>query len=368
MATRDEIVGLVTATVDVMTEELKAQLNIIASQLQQLQIKKVETYEPVSLGGATGMSLDLIKSLPEFKGDLAAYPAWREAAHFAINYYKENTEPYYIAMGIFRNKIVGTANDKLSAFNTILNFKAIIVRLDQCFADKRSVQVLENELSILRQGKLSINEFYDEVDKHLTLIINKNKMTYSNNEEVSKALNERVRENALRIFISGLRKPLSDVLFSTKPSDLPTALATAQELESDNRRQEFARVFAERSIANKSKPSYSQNSHPIFRRIAPNAHKSETNKQDIVQTEVDPGSSMFRRPTAFNSNNNRNAYQNNTKREWEVDSGRSAPLQKQQRVNHINAVEESEDSTFEEDFPQDEDDEDHVVEELHFLE
>ena len=64
MATRDEIVGLVTATIDVMTEELKAQLNIIASQLQQLQIKKVETYEPVSLGGATGTSLDLTKSLP----------------------------------------------------------------------------------------------------------------------------------------------------------------------------------------------------------------------------------------------------------------------------------------------------------------
>lgn len=53
MATRDEIIGLVTATVD-----------IIASQLQQLQIKKVETYEPVSLGGATGTSLDLTKSLP----------------------------------------------------------------------------------------------------------------------------------------------------------------------------------------------------------------------------------------------------------------------------------------------------------------
>lgn len=183
MATRDEIIGLVTATVD-----------IIASQLQQLQIKKVETYEPVSLGGATGTSLDLTKSLPEFRGDLAAYPAWREAAHFAINYYKENTEPYYIAMGIFRNKIVGTANDKLSAFNTILNFKAKIARLDQCFADKRSVQVLENELSILRQGKLSINEFYDEVDKHLTLIINKNKMTYSNNEEISKALSQGQRK------------------------------------------------------------------------------------------------------------------------------------------------------------------------------
>lgn len=227
MATRDEVLSLVSAGVEALTEDLKRQIASLTQQFANLTTQKVETYEPVKLGVCRGSSLDLIKSLPEFRGDMQSYPAWRDAAHFAIGYYTEGSENYYIAVGILRNKITGTANDKLSSFNTVLNFRAIIARLDQSFADKRSLQVLENELSILRQGKLSISDFYDAVDKHLTLIINKNKMSYPENEDIANALNERARDNGLRVFISGLRKPLSDILFSAKPCDLPTALATA---------------------------------------------------------------------------------------------------------------------------------------------
>ncbi len=67
-------------------------------------------------------------------------------------------------------------------------------------------------MSILRQGDLSITDHYDTVDKHLTLIINK-QMTLGENNEITEALNERARENALRIFIFGLRRPLCSILF-----------------------------------------------------------------------------------------------------------------------------------------------------------
>ena len=91
-----------------------------------------------------------------------------------------------------------------------LNYKDILSRLDQTYADVRPLHVLENELSILRQENLSLTEFYDAVDRQLTLIINKLIMTYNGKDEIVLALNDRTRENALRVFISRLRKPWSD--------------------------------------------------------------------------------------------------------------------------------------------------------------
>jgi len=55
---------------------------------------------------------------------------------------------------------------------------------------------------------------------------------------------DKFRDDALRVFISGLRRSLSDVLFSAKPKDMPTALALAQEVESNHERYTFATSFA----------------------------------------------------------------------------------------------------------------------------
>ena len=53
--------------------------------------------------------------------------------------------------------------------------------------------------------------------------------------------------DALRIFIPGAKKSLSDILFSARPHDLPSALALAQEVEPNHERYTFATNFA-RSI------------------------------------------------------------------------------------------------------------------------
>lgn len=338
--TKEQIVDIVSASVEALTGGLQEQLRGLTQQFEQLT-PRVETYEPVTVSRFNrGNSLDLVKSMPEFNGELQAYPAWRDAAHFAMEYYSEGTENYYIAMGIFRNKVTGAANAKLSSFNTVLNFKAIISRLDQVYADKRSLQSLENELSILRQGNLSIAEFYDKIDQHLTLIINKNKMSYSTNAEVVGVLNERARENALRVFISGLRHPLSDIMFSAKPSDLPTALATAQELEADQRRQEFAKIYATGDLikaarAQRKTPNYPLASHPAYR-TQPFTTRSDGNRgpkaDQPTPMDVDPGSATFRQPTAYVAGQRPQSQMN--KRRYE-DSGRTAPIQKAQRVNHI---------------------------------
>ena len=66
-------------------------------------------------------------------------------------------------------------------------------------------------------------------------------MTY---DSTSASLNEKYRAYALRVFISGTKKALSDILFSARPRDLPSALALALEVESNHERFQFANNFA----------------------------------------------------------------------------------------------------------------------------
>jgi len=55
---------------------------------------------------------------------------------------------------------------------------------------------------------------------------------------------EKFRDDAFRVFFSGLRRNLTDVLFAAKPKDMPSALVLAQEVESNHERYTFATSFA----------------------------------------------------------------------------------------------------------------------------
>jgi len=59
---------------------------------------------------------------------------------------------------------MGAAHDALTNHGTVLNFQAILSRLVFIYNDKTPIHILESELSILRQGRLSITEFYNEVN------------------------------------------------------------------------------------------------------------------------------------------------------------------------------------------------------------
>jgi len=134
---------------------------------------------------------------------------------------------------------MGAAHDALTNHGTVLNFQAILSRLDFIYSDKRPIHILESELSILRQGCMTITEFYNEVNKKMTLLINKTIITYGKDSVITKETNKTIRSNALTFFISGLNGSISETLFSLNPPDLPNALAKCQELESNNFRAQF---------------------------------------------------------------------------------------------------------------------------------
>lgn len=92
---------------------------------------------------------------------------------------------------------------------------------------------------------MSITQFYEEVEKKLSLLTNKTTMTYETDH--ARYMNDKHRSDALRVFISGLKRNLTDVLFAAQPADLPSALAMAQEIEANHERHAFATQYA-RSI------------------------------------------------------------------------------------------------------------------------
>jgi len=62
------------------------------------------------------------------------------------------------------------------------------------------MHVIEQELGSLRQGGLTLLQYYDEVEKKLILWTSKVNMSYD--KEITKNLCGKFRDDALRVFIS----------------------------------------------------------------------------------------------------------------------------------------------------------------------
>lgn len=243
-----QVQAVVNAALKAQQQEFeKKKFEQLTKKVTDLGIKaEIKVYEEITIvdGIRCDESHDIIKSIPEFEGGQENYVSWRQAAHNAYKVFEKSngSSKHYQAVAIIRNKIRGPADAVLASFNTILNFHAIIARLDFTYADKRPVYIIEQELSTLRQGNLTLSQYYDEVEKKLTFLTNKTIMSYD--AALAAPINEKYRADAMRVFVSGLKKSLSDVLFSAQPQDLPSALALAQEVEANHERYVFAASFA----------------------------------------------------------------------------------------------------------------------------
>lgn len=82
---------------------------------------------------------------------------------------------------------------------------------------------------MVRRGELRIIEYNDEVEKKLRLVANKIVMTHE--AEQATLHNEEVKADALRAFISGLKKFLKSIVFPAQPKTQPSALELAREAE-----------------------------------------------------------------------------------------------------------------------------------------
>lgn len=324
----------VLAALQAQNEHLDKRFEQMAKSFTESKVKSIVVYEDITINREIKCdeSLDVVKCLPEFSGDekKEIYVSWRKAAHKAFHVFEPfvGSSKYYQALTIIRSKVRGKADSTLTSFDTAHNFDAIIARLDFTYADKRPMYLLEQQLSTLRQGNSTILQYYDEVEKCLTLLTNKTVMSYE--PLVAIKFNEKYRQDALRVFISGLKRSLSDTLFAARPASLPAALALAEELEGNRERYQFAAGYQKhiekdedkgnKLVSEKPKQEF-KNPHFEIKNSLPTRPKSEAR---IEPMDVDPSSSKFRQSNLFRNSERR-----------------------RQTVNHLEAS-ESEEKEYEE--------------------
>lgn len=349
----DQVKALLDAAISAATEaqrtEFIKKVDELTRKIESLTTRNVtvEKYEEAKILDTINCSesLDVVKSIPDFEGKLETYVSWRQAAHTAYKVFAkyDGSSKHYQAVAIIRNKIKGSADAVLSSFNTVLNFSAIIARLDSTYADKRPIHLIEQELSTLRQGSYTVSAFYDLVEQKLSLLTNKTMMSYE--DEIALTINDKYRRDALRVFISGLRKPLCDILFAARTTDLPSALALAQEVESNHERYVFATAFANRTDGRQKQDSRqrsdnaesqidaSRQKNPYYKKYR-NKEDTPVGRQDQTEPmDVDPSSSRFRTRNFDRKQNNENSNgRYNFKRHPESDRTTGPKIQ---RVNHI---------------------------------
>lgn len=231
-------------------EEMKDQIVALQATLKALTTRLtiietptvVEEYKdevPVT----TKASLSSIKALPEFHGNAEEYSSWRNLITTTMKYIsKTDSEVYLDALLLIKTKILGPAAAILSNHGTPLNFDAIIDRLDYSYADQRAMYVIEQELIVLQQGKMTVHEFYDKINEKLNMIITKIHMTHRE-KIAADTLIENMREKALRTFITGLSNRMGNVLYSSNPKSLAEAYARLQTILSDRERMTFATQY-----------------------------------------------------------------------------------------------------------------------------
>lgn len=354
-----QIRELIRDTID--TGSLNRRMDEINRGLQELSgINLVEEFRTQTIDEriTCDESLEVIKSLPVFNGK-TSYVSWREAANNSMSLYKKGSRRYYAALTILRNKVVEEANDIITNHGTVLNLEAILSRLDFAYSDKRPLHIIEQEMSIMRQGSLTILDYYNEVNKKLTALINKTIMTHGSISELTNELNKKNRQHALRVFITGLNAPLANILFSLAPTDLPNALAKAQELESNNIRANFALQFNRNSQNSNQKPqntlrfphhnerNFPRNKFFQDRHTQPKPVPMDLGSSANIVQRTQPLNNGYnfrttantnfanRNPTSFR-NYEQNQYPQGIKRQQQSGQNSYQPNNKAQRINNLN--------------------------------
>lgn len=162
-----------------LKSEFDARLSSVNQRVDSLRLEaaQVEAYQRISIDPNVGcnISLDCVKSIPEFNSSTQdEYVHLRQSAVDAYELFRPyvGSNTHYQAVNIIRNRINGTARALLSSYSTVLNFDEIIARLDCTYADRTSLRLLHQQLEMVRQGDSMLMQYYDEVERKLTLVTN----------------------------------------------------------------------------------------------------------------------------------------------------------------------------------------------------
>lgn len=227
---------------------MEQQLADIISRLTTLEASRVipteEDYSdpPLYLTNTAGQPVspdsiekipDVVKDLPNFTGDPNEISMWINDAQGLITLYKprndstiEQRNKYHMVCKTIRRKIRGEANDALVASNVNLNWNLIRRTLETYYGEKRDIGTLDYQLMNNQQRGRSLEEYYDDINRLLSLIANqiKNDPRFTH-PEASKAMIETFNDKALDAFVRGLDGDIGKFLKNYRPDSLAGAYA-----------------------------------------------------------------------------------------------------------------------------------------------
>lgn len=249
--------------------ELRAQIQQLLTRQTALENQAARSGRPLqdtvqyqdiitAIQSGDQIQLESYRAIPDFNGDKNQYRSWRNQVSRRMNMIGElKTHPKYeAALGIIRSKITGPASDVLTNNKTAYNIDAILNRLDTTYTDQRPLYIVEAEMTSLKQNNKSLQEFHDEINSALNLVISKIVLTYNTVEE-QKVLVEEAQQKAIRTFIIGLRSNATrQILYSQNPMTLATALATAQTVYYDN---QYVHLDQNREAVRQKQPNFQKN-------------------------------------------------------------------------------------------------------------
>lgn len=335
---QEQLARLLTAN-EQLTEKV-TELENSQATLRNNNAVTVTEYADIVPTYTTGdnIQLDAFKVIPEFNGDKKVYRSWRSQVSKLMEQIKAyKTHPRYAAaLSIIRAKINGAASDILINNDTAHNIDAIIDRLDFSYADQRPLYVIEAEMTNIRQGGKTLQEFYDTINQALNMVLTKITMTYKEKAEQTSLMTE-TQGKAIRTFVTGLNSALiRTTLYGSMPKSLAQAFAIAQTIQYDNQHLQLESKVAEQQKAIKT-PSgdVKPNFNPNFRyqsqqsTRAPkqnNAAPTHNQQQKPTPMEVDTSKQYVQR-TQFSANPQPMKRERDPSFQY---------MNKQQRVNHVN--------------------------------
>lgn len=186
---------------------------------------------------ATGndIQLDAFKVIHEFNGCKQVYRSWRSQVVKLMQQIEQHqTAPKYAsALNIVRAKIVGPASDILINNNTVLNIDAIIACLDESYADKRPLYIIEAEMTSITQQSKTLQEYYDAINQALNMVLSKINMTYKK-KDAQESMGFEAEQRAIATFIAGMNSQLiRNAVYGNRPVKLAQAFSQAQHIQYD---------------------------------------------------------------------------------------------------------------------------------------
>lgn len=175
---------------------------------------------------------DIIKLIPGYDGDVKGLPAWITSVQQKLDCalaqvpLGENTLEFWSS--IIRDKITGKASEVLITNQTECKWDSIKSQLTDRFVDKRDLATIINRLPYLKQGSLTVEQFYFECSEILSDLSAKVNLD-PNLQPCAKVIVGSYETMVINAFIDGLHDPFSSLVRTSKPISLLSAYQQAME-------------------------------------------------------------------------------------------------------------------------------------------